>query len=68
MTSRELIEQYKEIKSIKQICEELEINYGNLMNEKTTKENENKVLQEITKEILMMYVSLFQYRRFDNVN
>ena len=43
MEDFDIITSYKEMKSIKKICEELEVDYSNLMNGKATKENEKKV-------------------------
>lgn len=55
MGDYDLIISYKEMKSIKKICEELEIDYSNLINGKTSKENEKKVADRIKVECFKMY-------------
>lgn len=55
MEDFDIITSYKEMKSIKKICEELEIDYSNLMNGKATKENEKKVAGKIKVECFKMY-------------
>ena len=55
MGDYDLITSYKEMKSIKKICEELEIDYSNLINGKTSKENEKKVSDRIKVECFKMY-------------
>ena len=55
MEDFDIITSYKEMKSIKKICEELEIDYPNLMSGKTTKENEKKVAGKIKVEVFKMY-------------
>ena len=55
MGDYDLITYYKEMKSIKKICEELEIDYSNLINGKTSKENEKKVSDRIKVECFKMY-------------
>ena len=55
MEDFDIITSYKEMKSIKKICEELEVDYSNLMNGKATKENEKKVANKIKVECFKMY-------------
>lgn len=55
MEDFDIIISYKEMKSIKKICEELEVDYSNLMNGKATKENEKKVASKIKVECFKMY-------------
>ena len=43
MEDFDLITMYKEMKSIKKICEDLEIDYSNLLTGRTTKESVNIV-------------------------
>lgn len=51
----EFIKAVKEMKSISDICEELKINYTNLIYGRTTKENEQKVANVLKVEILKLY-------------
>lgn len=46
-----IIQAFKKMRSIGDICKELEINYANLIQGKTTKENEHKVAQELKLEL-----------------
>lgn len=55
MDDFDIITSYKEMKSIKKICEELEVDYSNLMNGKATNENEKKVANKIKVECFKMY-------------
>lgn len=55
MEDFDIITSYKEMKSIKKICEELDVDYSNLMNGKATKENEKKVANKIKVECFKMY-------------
>lgn len=55
MEDFDLITMYKEMKSIKKICEDLEIDYSNLLTGRTTKENEKQVACKIKVEIFKMY-------------
>ena len=54
MDEKDIITSYKEMKSIKKICEELEIDYSNVINGKTSKENEKKVANKIKVECFKM--------------
>ena len=42
--------------TIKGACEKLNINRGNLLNGKTTKENEKKVREELENQIAHLYI------------
>ena len=55
MRDNDIIDLYKEMKSIRKICEELQIDYSNLINKKTSKENIKKVADKIKIEVLKMY-------------
>lgn len=55
MNDLEFIKAVKEMKSISEICDELKINYTNLVYGKTTKENEEKVANVLKVEILKLY-------------
>lgn len=46
---------YKDMKSISDICEELKINYSNLVNGRTSAENEKKVVEKIRLECYKIY-------------
>ena len=47
MKDKDIIVAYKDMKSIKKICEELSINYSNLINGLSTEENEKKVVDKL---------------------
>lgn len=66
MEDIDLIMEYKNIKSIFEICEELKIDYSNIMNNRTTKENYKKVYDKIKIEILKIY-GLIQIKEQYNV-
>lgn len=51
MKDSEIIQAFKKIRSIGYICKELKINYANLIQGKSTKENEHKVAQELKLEL-----------------
>lgn len=55
MEDIDIIDLYKDMKSIRKICEELQIDYSNLMNRKTSKENNKKVVDKIKIEVLKIY-------------
>ena len=46
---------YKDMKSISDICNGFKISYSNLVNGKTSKENEKKVAEKLRDEIYKMY-------------
>ena len=46
---------YKDMKSISDICDELKINYSNLVNGKTSNENEKKVVDKLKIECYKIY-------------
>lgn len=66
MSDFDFIMIYKDMKSIKEICEELKINYPNLMNNNASDENYKKVYDKIVIEILKVY-ALIQIKEKDNV-
>ena len=51
MEDYRIIQKFKNIRSIGEICKDLGINYANLIQGKTTKENEHKVVQELKLEL-----------------
>lgn len=51
MKDIEIIQAFKKMRSIGDICKDLNINYANLIQGKTTKENEHKVVQELKLEL-----------------
>lgn len=51
MNDFDIIMQFKNMKSIGDICKELNIDYSNLIRGKSTKENEHKVAQELKLEL-----------------
>ena len=51
MKDIEIIKEFKKMRSIGDICKDLNINYANLIQGKTTKENEHKVVQELKLEL-----------------
>ena len=55
MDNLDFIKAFKNMKSLTTICEENGINYSNLINGKTTKENENKISEKIKSEIFKMF-------------
>ena len=46
-----IILKFKEMRSIGDICKELSIDYANVVNGRTTKENMHKVVQELKLEL-----------------
>lgn len=51
MKDFEIIQAFKNMRSIGEICKDLGINYANLIQGKSTKENEHKVVQELKLEL-----------------
>lgn len=66
MEDIDIIMEYKDMKSLLTICDELKIGYSNLMAKNTTKENYKKVYDKIKIEILKMY-GLIQIKEQYNV-
>lgn len=66
MNNFDFIMVYKDMKSIKEICEELKINYPNLMNNNAPEENYKKVYDKIVIEILKIY-GLIKIKEYNNV-
>ena len=58
MDELDLIKAYQDMKALSIICEENKINYSNLINGKTTKENEQKIANAVKMEILKIYALL----------
>lgn len=51
MSDYDIIMAFKSMKTIGEVCKDLQINYANLIQGKTTKENEHKVVQELKLEL-----------------
>lgn len=51
MKDIDIILEFKKMRSIGDICKDLEINYANLIQGKSTEENEHKVVQELKLEL-----------------
>ena len=51
MEDYKIIQEFKKMRSIGDICKDLEINYANLIQGKSTAENEHKVVQELKLEL-----------------
>lgn len=58
MDDFEFIEDYKKMKSIKQICEKAGVNYKMLLQNKTTEEKTKKVAEICKVEIVKMYTKI----------
>lgn len=67
MTDYEFILAYKDMKPISVICDDLKINYSNLINGKSSKENEKKVADKLKIESYKIY-SLLNMMEVKNVN
>lgn len=50
--------EYKNIKSISQICKELNVDYSNVIKNRTTAENIKKVSDELKKQIIYLYSNI----------
>ena len=62
MDELEFIKAYKNMKSLTTICDENKINYSNLINGKSTKDNEKKISDAIKKEIIKTHALLFNIK------
>ena len=51
---------YKDIKKISEFCEEENINYSNLVNGRTTEENEQKIANLCKKEVINLYSEIIK--------
>lgn len=51
MEDFDIILQFKNMRTIGEICKELKIDYSNLIRGNSTKENEHKVVQELKLEL-----------------
>ena len=49
---------YRELKTIGQICKNLSIDYSNLINGKTSKENYKKVADELKRQVIELYSNI----------
>ena len=49
---------YRELNTIGQICKNLSIDYSNLINGKTSKENYKKVADELKKQVIELYSNI----------
>ena len=49
---------YKELKTIGQICKNLSIDYSNMINGKTSKENYKKVADELKRQVIELYSNI----------
>ena len=67
MENAEIIERFKKMKTIGEMCRENKINYSNLVNKRTSKENEQIIVNEILTEI-STFVLDFLVARWKNVN
>lgn len=64
MNDYDFILEYKNLNSISDICKRVNINYSNLINGKTSRENEKKVASIIEVELLKI-VSLLKAREIE---
>ena len=49
---------YRELKTIGQVCKNLSIDYSNMINGKTSKENYKKVADELKRQVIELYSSI----------
>lgn len=49
---------YRELKTIGQVCKNLSIDYSNLINGKTGKENYKKVADELKRQVIELYSNI----------
>lgn len=49
---------YRELKTIGQVCKNLSIDYSNLINGKTSKENYKKVADELKRQVIELYSNI----------
>lgn len=61
MNEKEFLKAMRSIKTIPDICRDLKIDYSNVYNEKTSKENLKKVCNELRLEILKANSFLKEY-------
>lgn len=52
MTNKKIIENYRKLKRLSKMCEENKIDYTNLVNNRTTEENEQIIANNIINEII----------------
>ena len=60
MSDLNFILKYKDIKKISEFCEEENINYSNLVNGRTTEENEQKIANLCKKEVINLYSEIIK--------
>lgn len=65
MNDKEFIKQYKNMKSVSAICDELGIDKGNVSRETITDEQAKKIADELKFEIVKIYSSLLIGRIID---
>ena len=58
MENYNFILEYKNLKSISQICKDFGIDYSNLINKRTTNENMKKVADELRKQVIYLYSNI----------
>ena len=51
---------YKQLKTIGQVCKNFSIDYSNLINGKTSKENYKKVADELKKQVIELYSNIIK--------
>ena len=61
MNEKEFVKAMKSIKSIPDICRELKIDYANVYNEKTSRENFKRIADNLRIEVLKAYSYLKEY-------
>lgn len=49
---------YRELRTIGQVCKDLSIDYSNLINGKTSKENYKKVADELKRQVIELYSNI----------
>jgi hypothetical protein len=68
MTDFEFIREYKNMKAISDVCEELGLNYANLIQEKSSKEKEKQVSLLLKAEIVRMYNIVLGEKKNEKTN
>lgn len=68
MTDFEFIREYKNMKAISDVCEELCLNYANLIQEKSSKEKEKQVSLLLKAEIVRMYNIVLGEKKNEKTN
>ena len=60
MSNLDFILKYKDMKKISDFCDRENINYSNLVNGKSTKENEQKIANLCKEEVIILYSELIK--------